>query len=144
MPVGKLTLELEIPHAHSLKDRRQVVRSLKDTLRHSFNVSVAETDGALVWNLATLEIAAVSSSQSYLSGQLRAVERAAARNATRLGAILTDSFAELLQEGAGDDLDLTDDLAGSLADDPGSDPGDAPDAEPGGHQNRSAGTPEKF
>ena len=42
MPVAKLTLELSIPHAQSLKDRRQVVRSLKDKLRHGFNVSIAE------------------------------------------------------------------------------------------------------
>ena len=113
MPVGKLTLELEIPHAHSLKDRRQVVRSLKDALRHSFNISVAETDGALAWNLATLEIAAVSSSLRYLSGQLRTVERAATRHATRLGALITDAFAEVLVEGAGDDLELAGDLLDS-------------------------------
>jgi len=31
MPIGKLTLEIEIPHAQSLKDRRQLVRSLKDS-----------------------------------------------------------------------------------------------------------------
>ena len=42
MPVATLTLELAIEHAQSLKDRRQVVRSLKDKLRHGFNVSVAE------------------------------------------------------------------------------------------------------
>ena len=110
MPVGKLTLELEIPQAHSLKDRRQVVRSLKDALRHSFNVSVAETDGALLLNLATLEIAAVSASLPYLSGQLRIVERAATRHATRLGALIVDSFAEVLTEGTGDDLELSSDL----------------------------------
>ena len=41
-----LTLELGIEHAQSLKDRRQVVRSMKDRLRHGFNVSVAEMDEA--------------------------------------------------------------------------------------------------
>ena len=46
MPIAKLTIELEIPHAQSLKDRRQVVRSLKDKLRHGFNISVAELDEA--------------------------------------------------------------------------------------------------
>ena len=44
MPVATLTLELAIEHAQSLKDRRQAVRSLKDKLRHGFNVSVAELD----------------------------------------------------------------------------------------------------
>lgn len=113
MPVGKLTLELEIPHAQSLKDRRQVVRSLKDALRHSFNISVAETDGALAWNLATIEVVAVSSSLPYLSGQLRTVERASTRHATRLGALITDAFAEILAEGTGDDLELSGDLPDS-------------------------------
>jgi uncharacterized protein YlxP (DUF503 family) len=44
MPIAKLTVELEIPHSQSLKDRRQVLRSLKDKLRHAFNLSVAELD----------------------------------------------------------------------------------------------------
>ena len=110
MPVAKLTLELEIPHAHSLKDRRQVVRSLKDALRHSFNISIAEMDGALLWNQATLEIAAISSSVPYLTGQLATVERAAARHATRVGALISDAYAEILPEGTGHDLPLLGDL----------------------------------
>ena len=57
MPIAKLTIELEIPHAQSLKDRRQVVRSMKDKLRHSFNLSIAELDDGVVWNRATLGIA---------------------------------------------------------------------------------------
>jgi uncharacterized protein YlxP (DUF503 family) len=60
MPIATLTLELAIEHAQSLKDRRQVVRSLKEKLRHGFNVSVAELDEAVVWNRATLGVAAIS------------------------------------------------------------------------------------
>ncbi len=108
MPVGKLTLELEIPHSQSLKDRRQVVRSLKDSLRHSFNISIAEADPGSLWNLATLEIVAVSPSIGYLTGQLKAAERAATRHATRLGALLTDTYAELLNEPADSYLELPD------------------------------------
>ena len=44
--IAFLTLELHIEAAQSIKDRRQVVRSLKDRLRTSFNVSVAELDAA--------------------------------------------------------------------------------------------------
>jgi hypothetical protein len=44
MPVGLLTLELHIADAQSLKDKRQVLRSLKDRLRAHFNVAVAELD----------------------------------------------------------------------------------------------------
>ena len=102
MPVATLTLELSIEHAQSLKDRRQVVRSLKDKLRHGFNVSVAELDEALVWNRATVGVAAISGSAAYLAGQLREVESAARRIVNGLGAEILDSFVEadvILPEG---------------------------------------------
>ena len=58
MPVAQLTLEIRIEHAQSLKDRRQVVRSLKDQLRQGFNVSVAEMDEAVTWQSATIGVVA--------------------------------------------------------------------------------------
>ena len=64
-----LTLELHIEAAQSLKDRRQVVRSLKDKLRAGFNVSVAELDGAELWNRATVGVVSVSHSKDYLRGE---------------------------------------------------------------------------
>ena len=94
MPGATLTLQLAFEHAQSLKDRRQAVRSLKDKLRHGFNVSVAELDEALVWNRATLGVAAISSSAAYLAGQLREVEAAARRIGTGLGCEILDSYIE--------------------------------------------------
>ena len=94
MPIATLTLELAIEHAQSLKDRRQVVRSLKDKLRHGFNISIAELDDALLWNRATLGVVAISNSTAYLSGQLREVETAARRLAVGLGCEIVDSYVE--------------------------------------------------
>jgi uncharacterized protein len=94
MPIATLTLELAIEHAQSLKDRRQVVRSLKDRLRHGFNISIAELDDALLWNRATLGVVAISSSAAYLSGQLREVETEARRLAVGLGCEIVDSYIE--------------------------------------------------
>ena len=94
MPVGILVFELAIEHAQSLKDRRQVLRSLKDRLRHGFNISVAELDGALVWNRATVGVAAISASPAYLAGQLQEVEAAARRLCTGRGAEVVDSYLE--------------------------------------------------
>jgi uncharacterized protein YlxP (DUF503 family) len=94
MPIAMLTLELVIEHAQSLKDRRQVVRSLKDRLRQGFNISIAELDDALLWNRATLGVVAISSSIAYLRGQLREVEAAARRLAVGLGCEIVDSFIE--------------------------------------------------
>jgi uncharacterized protein YlxP (DUF503 family) len=98
MPVGKLTIEISIPHAQSLKDRRQVVRSLKDKLRHGFNLSIAELDEGLVWNRATIGIVCISGSTAYLTGQLEEIDSAAHRILTGLGAESTDSYAEILPE----------------------------------------------
>lgn len=96
MPVATLLLELEIEGAHSLKDRRQAVRSLKDKLRHGFNVSVAELDDALLWNRATLGVAAISASRDYLDGQLREVEAAVQRLGVGLGVTVLDAQSDLL------------------------------------------------
>jgi uncharacterized protein len=97
MPIAQLTLELRIEHARSLKDRRQVVRSLKDQLRQSFNVSVAEMDEAVTWQSATIEVAAISRSRDYLHGLMEELDRAARRMTNELGAELTDSFWEYVE-----------------------------------------------
>jgi hypothetical protein len=97
MPVAQLTLEVRIERAQSLKDRRQVVRSLKDQLRQSFNVSVAEMDEAVTWQSATLGVAAISRSRDYLQGLMEEVDRAARRMTNELGAELADSFWEYLE-----------------------------------------------
>ena len=98
MPVAQLTLELEIHHAQSLKDRRQVVRSMKDKLRQGFNLSIAELDEGLVWNRATLGVATISSSMAYLTGQNQEIDRAAQRIATTYGAEIIDSYVEILPD----------------------------------------------
>ena len=98
MPLARLILEIEIPHAQSLKDRRQVVRSMKEKLRHGFNLAIAELDDAMVWNRATLGIAAISSSTSYLTGQLQQIDQAVHRITTGLSAEILDSYAEILPE----------------------------------------------
>jgi hypothetical protein len=73
--VGVLTLELRIEHAHSLKEKRHVVKSLKDRLRNKFNVSVAEIDDMDLHNSAVLAVAAVSSSRPFAEKVLQSVER---------------------------------------------------------------------
>ena len=52
--IGVLTLELRIESSHSLKEKRHVVQSLKDRLRHKFNVSVAEIAHQDLWQRATI------------------------------------------------------------------------------------------
>ncbi len=67
MHVATLTVEIAIPGADSLKDKRQVLRSLLDTIRRKYNVSAAEVDQNDIWRRATLGFAAVSNDGSLLS-----------------------------------------------------------------------------
>ena len=98
MPIASLTLEIRIEQAHSLKDRRQVVRSLKDKLRHGFNISVAELDEAVSWQSAIIGVAAISRSRDYLTGLMQQVEDAAIRITNELGAEVSDSWYTFLEE----------------------------------------------
>ena len=76
--LGVLTLELRIEQAHSLKEKRHVVKSLKDRLRAKFNVSVAEIDDQDLHNSAVLAVAVVSPSKDFASKILEAAEQEAA------------------------------------------------------------------
>jgi len=73
MPLGVLTLEIRLPYARSLKDKRSVVQSLRDRLRARFNVAVAELDHQDVWQRATLGVASVSNSQPLLESLFQKV-----------------------------------------------------------------------
>jgi len=94
--VALLTIELRIEHAQSLKDKRQVVRSLKDRLRVHFNVATAELDASGLWNRATIGVVSVSDSRDYLDGLMKNVERAALKVANNAGAEVADSWLEFL------------------------------------------------
>ena len=73
MPVGLITLEIHIPDARSLKDKRQVIRSLKEKLRAQFNVAVAELDHQDTWQRSQVGIVTLSSSVSHLEQSLQTV-----------------------------------------------------------------------
>jgi len=94
--IAFLTLEIRIEAARSLKDKRQVIRSLKDRLRSGFNVAVAELDAHDVWQRATVGVVSISDSRDYLSGLMSNVEREAARICNNHGGDLADSILEYL------------------------------------------------
>jgi len=76
--IGVLTLELRLEDAHSLKDKRHVVKGLKDRLRARFNVAVAEIDFEDLWQRALLAAVTVSSSRENAEKVLQQVEEDAA------------------------------------------------------------------
>ena len=65
MVIGVLEVDLSIEWAASLKDKRMALRSLKDRIRNSFNVSVAEVEDNDVWTSAVVGIAIVSNDQRF-------------------------------------------------------------------------------
>jgi uncharacterized protein YlxP (DUF503 family) len=73
MPVGLLTLEIQLPYVHSLKEKRAVVQRLLNRLRVRFNVAVAELDHQDAWQRARLGVVSVSSSQPLLESSLQQV-----------------------------------------------------------------------
>jgi uncharacterized protein YlxP (DUF503 family) len=65
MHVSVCQIELRLPENHSLKGKRQVIKSVITRLQNKFNVSVAEIDDQDLWQLATLGIACVSSHRKH-------------------------------------------------------------------------------
>ena len=74
MHVLLIKLRLKIPHAHSLKDKRRQIKSLKDRLSSRFNASVAEIDMLDNWQQAVMGVCMVSNDKSYLDKQYSMVE----------------------------------------------------------------------
>ena len=66
MPVGLLTLEIHLPYSDSLKEKRAVIRKIRDRLRARFNVAVAELGQQDAWQHSTLGVVSVSNSQPLL------------------------------------------------------------------------------
>jgi uncharacterized protein YlxP (DUF503 family) len=70
MTVGVLQLELYIGDSMSLKDKRRVVKSLKDRIAHGHNVSVAEVGALDHHRRSILAVAMVSNDSGYVEGAL--------------------------------------------------------------------------
>ncbi|HZT56705.1 MAG TPA: DUF503 domain-containing protein [Burkholderiaceae bacterium] len=68
--IGVLQFTLEIPYAESLKDKRNVIKALKDRLRRSFNVSIAEVDDLDECTVATLGAVVAGSDVPHLNSTL--------------------------------------------------------------------------
>ncbi|HEY6988495.1 MAG TPA: DUF503 domain-containing protein [Bryobacteraceae bacterium] len=91
--IGVLTLHIQVEDSHSLKEKRHVVKSLKDRLRARFNVSIAEIDGLDSWQHSVVAAVTVSSDRVRATQILSAVE---AHAADVLGGALTASNVEWL------------------------------------------------
>ena len=74
MVIGVRSWELHIPGAHSLKEKRSVLKGLKDRLHNQFNVSVAETARHDEWQRAELTACLVATDRRQAESVLSAVD----------------------------------------------------------------------
>jgi len=80
MHVGVCRIELRLPENHSLKGKRQVIKSITTRIQNRFNVSVAEVDNQNLWQLATLGVACVSNHRRHADETLSNVLKFVVQN----------------------------------------------------------------
>ncbi len=96
MQIGLLTLEIHISEAQSLKDKRQVLRSLKDRLRAHFNVAVAELEHQELWQRSKIGVVSISGDGKHLEESLTAI---AAESERLLGRDLVSQEIDYFEDG---------------------------------------------
>lgn len=79
MFIGIARYELFIPASSSLKDKRQVLRSVTTTVRNRFNVAIAEVDHQDLWQRAALGVSCVAESTGHCAKVLQEVEKTIGR-----------------------------------------------------------------
>jgi uncharacterized protein YlxP (DUF503 family) len=89
-----LRFTLRIPESGSLKDKRQVVRSVTQRIRNKFQAAVAEVDDNEAWQVATIGVACVSNSARHCEHVL--AEIVAYVQDSRLDADMTDVETEII------------------------------------------------
>jgi uncharacterized protein YlxP (DUF503 family) len=92
--VGAGLVTLHLAGSQSLKDKRQVVRSLVDRLRRQFNVAVAEVEAQESWQTAVLGLAVVSNEAGHATRQFDRVVEAIEQD--RLGVEVVDRYLDVL------------------------------------------------
>ncbi|HMQ54881.1 MAG TPA: DUF503 domain-containing protein [Anaerolineae bacterium] len=94
MVIGVCTIDLDIPMSASLKDKRQVIKSVTARLRNEFNVSVAEVERHDAWQTTVLAVVTVSRDRDYAHGLLMRVAQWLEN--TRLDCVLVDYQIEFV------------------------------------------------
>ena len=69
-----ISIELFIPMAHSLKEKRKQVKSLKEKIKNRFNASVAEVGSLDEWQRSEIGVTMISNDKQFIEKQYRAIE----------------------------------------------------------------------
>lgn len=74
MILGLLQLDIFIPESNSLKDKRSTIKSLKETIRKRFNVSIAETGKLDKWSRSEISITKVSNEAKFIRQEFQKIQ----------------------------------------------------------------------
>jgi len=94
LTIGICRVQLRLPENHSLKGKRQVLKSLLARLHNKFNVSAAEVDDHNSWQIASLGVACASNDERHAATVLAAVVSFIERE--RLDAEIIDYETEIV------------------------------------------------
>ena len=97
--LGVITVSVEIPGAGSLKDRRQVVRSLCERLKKHFNVSCSDLGPDAIWNRADIAACCVGSSHQEITSRMEQLRSFIDRAGEDGGFLITDMEHEVFVYG---------------------------------------------
>jgi uncharacterized protein YlxP (DUF503 family) len=75
MTVGIARITLFVPDSHSLKEKRMVLRRVKDRVRNKFNVAIAEVDDNDVWQRGVVGVALLGNDRRFVESSLDEVVR---------------------------------------------------------------------
>ncbi|HEY4036016.1 MAG TPA: DUF503 domain-containing protein [Ktedonobacteraceae bacterium] len=95
MVIGVCQITLHLPDSHSLKEKRQIVKSIIARVHNQFEVAVAEVENNDLWQLATLGMSCVSNSSQHASEVLERVRNYIEE--TRPDLIISNLETEILQ-----------------------------------------------
>ncbi|HLI08692.1 MAG TPA: DUF503 domain-containing protein [Ktedonobacteraceae bacterium] len=94
MIVGICQITLHLPECHSLKEKRQVIKSVMARVRHQFEVAIAEVEEQERWQIAILGVSCVSNSKQHADEILEHVERYIVE--TRPDLVVTNVESEIM------------------------------------------------
>ena len=94
MKVGVSQITLHLPQSHSLKDKRQIIKSIMARVRQQFEVAIAEVDEQDRWQIAQLGVSCVSNNSQHIDEILGRVRRYIEE--TRPDVIVTNTEAEIM------------------------------------------------
>lgn len=73
MLIGICQIDLYLPNSHSLKDKRNLLKSIKLRIRHNYNVSISEIDNFELWKNTTLGVTCIGNEKKYLNKVLNGI-----------------------------------------------------------------------